>query len=89
MRSFGVKDKSILLKELVEAIEVHHIMINWLSSASHCTTLYELGIVEEYDFEIIDDLMPIRMLSDNYLENILELLFKIYLLLFLYDLFGS
>ena len=89
MRSFGVKDKPIPLKELVEAIEVHHIMINWLSSAAHGATLYELGIVEEYDFEIIYDLLPIRMLSGNYLENILELLFKIYLLLFLDDLFGS
>ena len=55
----------------MEAIEIHHIMINWLRSTSHCSTLYELGIVKEYDFEIIDDLLPIRVLSGNYLENIL------------------
>lgn len=65
VRSFGIKDKSIPFEELMETVEVHEVLVDWLGSTPHSSTLYELWMVEEDHLKVVDYLITIGMFWSN------------------------
>jgi hypothetical protein len=67
----------------VKQVESHHVLVNRLNTAPHSAAFYELGVLQEYDFEVVLNIPPI-LLFPYYLGHVAHSKIEVVLHLQLY-----